>query len=344
VVLTRDISATDKIELTYKQSIFTIEFVGLHFENPEANQYKYKLEGSDNDWTYTDATARSASYRNLAGGRYVFKVMSANSDGIWNENPTVLNIRIIPPFWKTKWFIFLIYLMIAGMIVLAVRTRIYFLKKQRKVLQKQVMERTQEVVRQKENIEHQNELLEIQKQEILEQSEKIEHAYQLLQKHNIELVDSIKEVSEARVMQKLIDFNEFKKIFKNEDDCYKMLVDLKWKDGYVCRRCKSTENGSKDPYERRCKKCNYKESVTSFTIFHHLRFPIDKALYILILTSSGKEINVSQLSSILKLRLKTCWSFHNKVKQVMSQKKRFRNSKEGWIELILLEKKEKKPV
>ena len=108
--MTEHISATDKIELTYKQSIFTIEFVGLHFENPEANQYKYKLEGSDNDWTYTDATARSASYRNLEGGRYVFKVMSANSDGIWNENPTVLTIRIIPPFWKTKWFLFLIYL------------------------------------------------------------------------------------------------------------------------------------------------------------------------------------------------------------------------------------------
>jgi hypothetical protein len=75
-----------------------------------------------------------------------------------------------------------------------------------------------------------------------------------------------------------------------------------------------------------------------------LRFPIDKALYILILTSSGRDINISQLSSILSLRLKTCWSFHNKVKLVMSQKKRFKNSKEGWIELILLEKKEKKTV
>jgi hypothetical protein len=206
------------------------------------------------------------------------------------------------------------------------------------------MERTKEIVRQKESIEQQNEMLEVQKQEILEQSEKIERANQLLQKHNIELVDSIKEVSEARVMQKLIDFNEFKKMFKNEDDCYKLLVDLKWSDGFVCRRCKSTENGSKDPYEKRCKKCNYKESVTSYTIFHHLRFPIDKALYILILTSSGKDINISQLSSILALRLKTCWSFHNKVKLVMSQKKRFKNSREGWIELILIEKKEKKPV
>jgi ligand-binding sensor domain-containing protein len=344
IILTNHISETDKIELSYKQSAFTIEFVGLHFENSEANQYKFKLEGSDNDWTYTDATSRSASYRNLPGGRYVFKVMSANSDGIWNENPTVLSIRIIPPFWKTIWFLILFYLMIAGIIALAVRTRIYFLKKQREVLQKLVTDRTQEIVRQKENIELQNELLEVQKVEILEQSAKIERANQLLQKHNIELVDSIKEVSEARVMQKLIDFNEFRKIFKNEDDCYKLLVDLKWADGFICKRCKSNENGSKDPYEKRCKKCNYKESVTSFTIFHHLRFPIEKALYILILTNSGKDINISQLSSILALRLKTCWSFHNKVKLVMSQKKRSKNSREGWIELILQEKKEKKPV
>ncbi len=342
IVLAENISFTDKIELTYKQSSFTIEFAGMHFEYPEANQYKYKLDGYDTDWTFTDAASRSANYRNLEGGRYVFKVMSANSDGIWNEKPTELQIRIIPPFWKTIWFTILVYLLIGGIMVIAFRIRVYILKMQKKELQKQVNERTREIVHQKESIEHKNELLEIQKIAILEQSAQIERANQLLQKHNIELVDNIKEVSEARVMQKLIDFDEFREMFNNEDDCYKLLVDLKWKNSFVCKRCKSTENGSKDPYEKRCKKCNYKESVTSYTIFHHLRFPIDKALYILILTSSGRDINISQLSSILSLRLKTCWSFHNKVKLVMSQKKRFKYSKEGWIELILIENKEKK--
>jgi ligand-binding sensor domain-containing protein len=336
VILNENISTIDKIELSYKHSVFALEFAGLHFENSEANLYKYKLEGFDFDWTYTDASERYANYTNLDGGDYIFKVYSANSDGIWNAIPTMLKIRIVPPFWKTAWFKFIICLLIGCIFLIVIRTREYLLKRQKKELQKQVIARTHEVVLQKESIEKKNELLESQQIEILEQSSKIERMNQLLQKHNIELVDNIKELSEARVMQKLIDFNEFKKIFKNEDDCYKFLVNLKWSDGYVCKRCKSIQHSSKDPFVRRCRKCNYKESVTSYTIFHHLRFPIDKAFYILILTSSGREINISQLSATLSLRLKTCWSFHNKVKTIMSRRKRFKNPKEGWIELILL--------
>jgi hypothetical protein len=90
---------------------------------------------------------------------------------------------------------------------------------------------------------------------------------------------------------------------------------------------------------RRCKKCNYKESITCGTIFHRLRFPIDKAFYILILTSTGREINISQLSHTIDLRMKTCWEFHNKVKDIMQTRKRFKNPKEGWKELIILPQK-----
>lgn len=339
VILKSNLINLEPIELSYKQSVFTIEFAGLHFENPEANQYKYMLEGFDNGWTETDASARYATYTNLDGGNYKFKVLSSNSDGVWNETPITLPITIVPPFWKTNWFRSLIILLVGAFIFFVFRARVYLLKQQKKQLQKQVMERTREVVQQKESIEQQNILLESQKFEILEQSSKIEMMNQLLQKHNIELVEDLKELSEARVMQKLIDYDEFKTIFKDDEACYDFLANLKWGNGYTCKKCKSVECSSKEPYVRRCKKCNYVESVTSYTIFHHLRFPIDKAFYILILTSSGREINVSQLSSTITLRLKTCFDFYNKVKLMMSQRKRFKNPKEGWIELILVDKK-----
>jgi ligand-binding sensor domain-containing protein len=343
VILKSNLLNLEPIELSYKHSVFTLEFAGLHFENPEANQYKYMLEGFDTEWTETDASARYATYTNLDGGNYNFKVLSSNSDGIWNETPIVLPITIVPPFWKTNWFKAFVILLVALIIIVVFRARVYLLKKQKKELQRQVIERTREVVHQKENIEQQNLVLESQKIEILEQSSRIEKMNQLLEKHNIELVEDIKELAEARVMQKLIDYNEFKEIFKNEEDCYNFLVNLKWGKGFTCKKCKSVEYSSKEPYVRRCKKCNYVESVTSYTIFHHLRFPIDKAFYILILTSSGREINVSQLSTTITLRLKTCWAFYTKVKLIMSQRKRFKNPKEGWKELILLDKKIKSP-
>ena len=50
-----DISYTTDIELTYKQNIFSFEFAALHYILPEKIQYKYKLEGFNNDWIYTDA-------------------------------------------------------------------------------------------------------------------------------------------------------------------------------------------------------------------------------------------------------------------------------------------------
>jgi hypothetical protein len=49
---------------------------------PEKNQYAFKLEGFDEDWTFTDQ--RSATYTNLSPGSYSFRVKVANSDGIWN--------------------------------------------------------------------------------------------------------------------------------------------------------------------------------------------------------------------------------------------------------------------
>ena len=189
--------------------------------------------------------------------------------------------------------------------------------------------RTEQVVNQKDQIE--------------EQAHQINQMNEILKRNNIELEDHLQHLSEARVMQKLISFDEFKKIYPDETACCRFLENLKWRDGYACRKCAGHEY-SRDEVTlmRRCKKCNYKESVTCGTIFHHLRFPVDKAFYILILTSTGREINISQLATTIDLRMKTCWEFHNKVKNIMATRKRFKNPKEGWKELILLSKKKAK--
>ena len=195
----------------------------------------------------------------------------------------------------------------------------------------QVTVRTKEILRQKDEILQQKEKIEHQAHEIRRMNE-------LLKKHNIKLSEQLKGVSEARIMQKLLDYNEFRKFFPNKDACYKLLADIKWGKGFTCRKCGSTKYSVDEPFVRRCKVCNYKESVTAGTIFHHLRFPIEKALYILVITSTGRNINISQLSKTLDLRMKTCWSFHNKVKKYMQQrKKKYRRKRESWMDLLLLE-------
>ncbi|MCD4730706.1 MAG: histidine kinase [Bacteroidales bacterium] len=77
-----------------------INFHSIHFYAPEKIIYRYKLEGYDNDWTQP-SSERYASYTNLSPGKYTFKVMAQNIDGVWSKNPDLVYFEIIPAFWQT---------------------------------------------------------------------------------------------------------------------------------------------------------------------------------------------------------------------------------------------------
>lgn len=100
--LEKVISKTDSLTLNSKQSVFTIEYSSINFTRPEKNEYAYYLEGYETSWNYV-GKKRSATYTNLDAGNYTFKLKAANNDGIWNESPLLLNITILPPWWKTIW-------------------------------------------------------------------------------------------------------------------------------------------------------------------------------------------------------------------------------------------------
>lgn len=105
--LTTDISMTHSIQLSYRQSTFSLSFSALNFATPENNQYAYRLEGLDTDWNYV-GKENKVTYTNLGPGDYVFRVKASNNDGVWNEEGTSIRIVITPPFWKTGWFISLL--------------------------------------------------------------------------------------------------------------------------------------------------------------------------------------------------------------------------------------------
>jgi len=100
-VLKRPISITDTIVLSYAQNIFTVEFSAINYVLPEKNRYAYRLDGLENQWNYV--VNPSATYTNLHPGTYTLLAKGASNDGIWNETPAALTIRILPPPWKTWW-------------------------------------------------------------------------------------------------------------------------------------------------------------------------------------------------------------------------------------------------
>ncbi|MDX1913615.1 MAG: two-component regulator propeller domain-containing protein [Saprospiraceae bacterium] len=105
------------IELRYDQNQLTFDFAALDFSAPRMNQYRYRLIGVGNDWVES-TTTNSATYAHLAPGRYVFEVMTGGSHGVWGM-PIRLEIRILPPWWRTFWAYVLYFAgFIAGVLAL----------------------------------------------------------------------------------------------------------------------------------------------------------------------------------------------------------------------------------
>jgi len=204
-----------------------------------------------------------------------------------------------------------------------------------------VEQRTKEVVANAVVIEKQNEELNAMNALLKEQSENISHLNSLLQHDNEELQVNIDKVTRARVMSQEVDFTEFSKIYPDRESCFKFLSELKWPDGYSCRKCGNTNYLSGHlPYSRRCTKCRYEESVIAYTIFQNTKIPITKNFYMLFLIYTSKgSITSNKLSEILEIRQSTCWSYRDKIKKVMEdRKKELKNAgAEGWSKLVLEE-------
>ena len=130
-----------EIQLSYKENVFSFEFSSLDFTRPEKNQYAYMMEGFDNDWIYC-GSRRYASYTNLDGGTYTFRVKGTNNDGVWNEQGTAVKLVITPAFWNTWIFRISFVLLLSWVLFSYYRTRLKSVQRQNEVLEKKVEERT----------------------------------------------------------------------------------------------------------------------------------------------------------------------------------------------------------
>jgi len=77
-----------------------IDFTTLSFLAPENVAFRYRLEGSDDQWTETSSNERKATYLHLGAGHYKFHVIACNNSGVWNEIGATLNFEVQPFFWQ----------------------------------------------------------------------------------------------------------------------------------------------------------------------------------------------------------------------------------------------------
>ncbi len=149
----------DELTLTYDQNVLAFEFTALDFTSPMSNEYRYKLEGFNEDWIYTTAKDRQARYTNLDPDEYLLRIQGTNSDGKWSDKERQLTLIVLPPWWSTWWFRALVIIAILALAVSITIWRQKQIRLQRQILQDKVDEATSQVLERNKSLQTQQDAL-----------------------------------------------------------------------------------------------------------------------------------------------------------------------------------------
>jgi ligand-binding sensor domain-containing protein/class 3 adenylate cyclase len=136
------------LKLPYDLNELTFYFNAIDWAAAAEVKYSYKMEGLGNNWSIPSSEAK-ANYQFLPPGTYTFKVKAISDSHEWGQS-FEYSFTILPPWWKTTWFRILIGIALLFLLYGIYRWRTATLRKQKRVLEQTVTERTAEVVKQKE--------------------------------------------------------------------------------------------------------------------------------------------------------------------------------------------------
>ena len=123
----KDTLLKNKTNLKYNDNNITFHYSGISLTNYAKVRYSHILEGFEKSWS-PPSKERLVTYSNLPSGKYTFKVISSNNEGLWNKTPVTFEFTISTPFWKSWEFIVLMVLLIIATTFLTVRYRIRKIK------------------------------------------------------------------------------------------------------------------------------------------------------------------------------------------------------------------------
>lgn len=116
------------------QEIFTIEFAGLSFINSNKNQYKYKIRELNQEWVHL-GNQHHITFNNMSPGTYTLEIIASNNHGLWLKNPYTFTIVVLPTFFESVYFKWLIAVLTIILIIIGYRIRLRQLTKQKDKLQ-----------------------------------------------------------------------------------------------------------------------------------------------------------------------------------------------------------------
>jgi len=111
---------------------------------------------------------------------------------------------------------------------------------------------------------------------------------------------------------------QFSDRFKTDQDCKSYLSEIKWSNGYCCRKCSHTKCQIRKDFSRTCNRCSDTESPGANTLFHKVKFGLRKAFFICFeMSTTTKSLSASYLSVRYGIREQTARMFMHKVREAM---------------------------
>jgi ligand-binding sensor domain-containing protein/signal transduction histidine kinase len=147
----KEFSRTENISVPPGKGELEFKFTALSYVASHKILFRYQLAGYDKDWVEA-ADRRMAFYTNLKPGKYTFRVIAANADGVWNETGDSVQIALQPHFYQTALFDVLCGLLgiaalmgVYGLQVRRMKRKQQALQEARDLLEAEVRKRTAEL-------------------------------------------------------------------------------------------------------------------------------------------------------------------------------------------------------
>jgi signal transduction histidine kinase/DNA-binding NarL/FixJ family response regulator len=165
----KEVDTSGAVEVPYRENALQVRFAALSFVQESSLLFRYRL--GKNDWLET--RQRELNYPTLSPGMYSLEVIASNAEGVWSSEPARLNFEVLTPWFLSLWFRVLSAVALIGMGALIWRRRTHRLESERQRLEVAVTQRTRELSQEKQRVleekaraEHENAVVQQQKQEI----------------------------------------------------------------------------------------------------------------------------------------------------------------------------------